>query len=326
MRADPVLARTSYPLDPELARAARLYRVPDHADPLAVRRELSRRRKASMLTGAWTAQTPGVEWHDVELLDGAVPLAVRIYLPADVAGPRAAVLSLHGGAFLSGDLEFEHHRLLELCRATSCAVAAVDYRLAPEHPYPAALDDTVRAYRWLRGAGGAACGIDPDRTAVVGTSAGGALAAALCLHEREHGRPQPRMQLLLFPVVDDRLTTPSSEAFTDTPILDRDCCVHMWRHYLGPEPAEVPPFAAPARARDLAGLPPAYVVTAQFDPLRDEGLHHARRLLEAGVPTELHQFPRAFHGFDSLVASASAARRARIELHEVLHEVLGAES
>ncbi len=312
-------------MDPELARAAQLYRRVDHADPATVRREAARRRKVSLLIGEWATDDPDVQVQDVVVptADGS-PVTVRVYRPVGGAEPRPAVLYLHGGAFISGDLDFEHPRCLEMCRETECIVASADYRLAPESPYPAGLDDGMLAFRWLCGPGGASWGVDPTRVAVAGTSAGGALAAALCLRARDLGINPPRLQLLLFPVTDDRLRTWSVRAFTDTPVWDHQSCVHMWHHYLGPAEGRgvVSPYAAPARAGDLSRLPAAYVLTAEYDPLRDEGVDYARRLLEDGVPTELHQFPRAFHGFDTLAAATPVAHRARREVHDVLRAAL----
>jgi acetyl esterase/lipase len=244
---------------------------------------------------------------------------VRIYRPVGAAPPYPAILYLHGGAFISGDLDFEHPRCLELCRETGFLVVSVDYRLAPEFPYPAALEDGMRAYRWLR----EESWVDADRIALVGASAGGALVAAMCLQARDRGVPLPRLQMLLYPVLDDRLETPSMRAFTDTPVWNQPNCVHMWHHYLGPvqRRGTVREYAAPARATDLSGLPPAYVMTAEYDPLRDEGAGYARRLVDAGVTTESHLFPGAFHGFETL-ASGALSRRARREHHDVLRDVL----
>ncbi|MGQ4712800.1 alpha/beta hydrolase [Streptomyces anulatus] len=308
----------AHPIDPQLRRTARLYRRIDHGDPLAVRREAARRTRLAQLAGLWTGTDAGVLVRDrvIEHGDGArVP--VRIYRPAGATGARPAVLFLHGGAFLSGDLDFEHPRCLEMCRETGFVVVAADYRLAPEHPYPAGLDDCVSVYRWLLGPG-AAEGVDASRIVVAGSSAGGALTAALCLRCREEGIPAPVFQMLLYPVTDDRMDTPSMTAFTDTPAWDSRNCVHMWDHYLGRGRAgAVSAYAAPARADDLSGLPPAYVMTAEYDPLRDEGAAYAGRLSAAGVPTELHQFPGAFHAFDTL-GRAAVSDRARAEHYAVL--------
>ncbi|KQX43879.1 alpha/beta hydrolase [Streptomyces anulatus] len=308
----------AHPIDPQLRRTARLYRRIDHGDPLAVRREAARRTRLAQLAGLWTGTDAGVRIRDRVIEHGSgARVPVRIYRPAGATGARPAVLFLHGGAFLSGDLDFEHPRCLEMCRETGFVVVAADYRLAPEHPYPAGLDDCVSVYRWLLGPG-AAEGVDVSRIVVAGSSAGGALTAALCLRSREEGIPAPVFQMLLYPVTDDRMDTPSMAAFTDTPAWDSRNCVHMWDHYLGGGRAgAVSAYAAPARAEDLSGLPSAYVMTAEYDPLRDECAAYAGRLSAAGVPTELHQFPGAFHAFDTL-GRAAVSDRARAEHYAVL--------
>ena len=309
---------------PELQRTARLYRRVDHADPASVRREAARQVQASRLAGRWTATDPEVQVTDTGAVAGDGPeVAVRVYRPVPGTAPHGGVVYLHGGAFISGDLDFEHLRCLDMCRETKFVVVSVGYRLAPEFPYPAALDDCMIAYKWLCGAGGELLGVDPGSIAVAGTSACGALAAALCLIARDTGLPMPRMQMLLYPVLDDRMETASMRAFTDSPAWDRRNCVHMWNHYLGPPERRgaVSPYAAPARAADLSGLPMAYVMTAEYDPLRDEGAGYAQRLMHAGVPAELHQFSGTFHGFDTL-ASSAVSRRAVLECHEVLRAAL----
>ncbi|MFM7785842.1 MAG: alpha/beta hydrolase, partial [Gammaproteobacteria bacterium] len=185
-------------------------------------------------------------------------------------------------------------------------------RLAPEHPYPAALHDCYAGLCWVM-AHAAELGIDPARIAIAGQSAGGALAAAVTLFSRDHDGPRPCFQLLEIPVMDDRLDTPSMRAFTDTPLWNRPNAEWGWRHYLGPLfGGDVPAYAAPLRAADLSGLPPAYISTMEFDPLRDEGLLYGMRLLQAGVPVELHNFPGTFHG-SILVREAQVSQRITAE-------------
>jgi acetyl esterase/lipase len=153
-------------------------------------------------------------------------------------------------------------------------------------------------------------GIDPERLGVAGESAGGGLSAAIALLARDRGGPALCFQYLGIPELDDRLETPSMRAYVDTPVWNRPNAVYSWTSYLGAEPggADVSPYAAPARATDLSGLPPAFVTTCQFDPLRDEGIQYAQRLLQAGVQTELHHYPGTFHG-SSMVADAAVSRR-----------------
>ena len=164
-------------------------------------------------------------------------------------------------------------------------------------------------------------GIDRARIGVIGGSAGGGLAAGLALLARDRGGPSLCFQFLAIPELDDRLETPSMRQFTDTPLWNRPSAEYSWRWYLGGQDGDVSPYAAPARATDLAGLPPAYVSTMEFDPLRDEGIIYAMRLLEAGVPVELHQYPGTFHG-SSLVTTAAVSRRQGTEMIDVLRRGL----
>jgi acetyl esterase len=198
----------------------------------------------------------------------------------------------------------------------------VDYRLAPEHPYPAAPEDCYASLLWLAGRQ-AEFSIDRDRIAVVGRSAGGGLAAALTLMTRDRGGPRIAFQLLEVPMLDDRVATTSAREFTDTPVWDQASATLAWRYYLGDAAGTdaVSAYAAPARATDLAGLPPAYVHTAQFDPLRDEGIAYAQKLMAAGIPTELHSSPGTFHG-SSHVEQAQISRRLAAERMAVLRRAL----
>jgi acetyl esterase/lipase len=166
-------------------------------------------------------------------------------------------------------------------------------------------------------------GIDPERVGVMGGSAGGGLAAGVALLARDRSGPQLCYQVLNIPELDDRLETPSMKQFTDTPLWNRGNAIMSWRNYLGDAlGGDVSYYAAPSRAEDLSGLPPAYVATMEFDPLRDEGIHYALRLLEAGVPVELHQYPGTFHG-SGLVVGAAVSRRAAAEMLAALVRGLG---
>jgi acetyl esterase/lipase len=205
---------------------------------------------------------------------------------------------------------------LAAAHAADAVVVSVEYRLAPEHPFPAGLEDCYAALVWLA-AEARALGVDPARIAVMGQSAGGGLAAGLALLARDRGGPRLCCQLLGIPELDHRLETASMREFVDTPLWNRPNAIMSWRHYLGEPPGEVSPYASPAIAKDLRGLPPAYVSTMEFDPLRDEGIEYALRLLQAGVPVELHQYPGTFHG-SGLVAGAAVSRRAQAEWLDAL--------
>jgi len=237
-------------------------------------------------------------------------IALRIYTPRTRDAALPGLLHIHGGGFVMGSIDAEHANAASVASALGIVVVSVGYRLAPEHPYPAGLHDCEAAFLWAVAHAGE-LGIDAARFGVYGQSAGGGLSAALCLLRRDRGGPQPCCQFLGIPELDDRLGTPSMRAFTDTPMWSRPKAELSWRYYLGavaPGSAEVPVYAAPARATDLAGLPPAYVTTMEFDPLRDEGILYAHALMQAGVPTELHCYAGTFHG-SSVITEAAISRR-----------------
>jgi acetyl esterase len=253
-----------------------------------------------------------------KVIGGHVP--VRVYRPDAPVGLLPAVLYIHGGGFSIGSIESEHAPAARLAREAQAIVVSVGYRLAPEHPFPAGLDDCFAALEWI-GAEGPGLSVDPAYVAVHGSSAGGCLAAAIALLARDRGGPALCFQFLGIPVLDDRLDTPSMRAFVDTPMWNRPNAAISWQLYLGSDPGEVSPYAAPARAKDLAGLPPAYISTMEFDPLRDEGMMYARRLLEAGVSVELHQFPGTFHG-SSMAPAAESSKRLATESLFVMRRAL----
>jgi acetyl esterase/lipase len=228
---------------------------------------------------------------------------VRIYRPHEAQG---AVIWLHGGGFVMGDIDSDDPWAIRLAAGSGATVISVGYRLAPENPFPAALDDAYAVLVWTV-EHAAELGLDPERIAVGGHSAGGGLAAALALRARDEQGPSIRFQLLNEPGLDDRQESWSARNFTDTPWLYRDKVTAMWRYYLGSAPAS--PHAAPARADDLSGLPPAYIATAEFDPVRDEGIDYAQRLLRAGVSVDLHQWPGTFHGSQAILSAAVSQRQ-----------------
>lgn len=245
---------------------------------------------------------------------GAPDVGLIVYTPPG-DGPFGCIYHMHGGGFVSGSaasLEFAHRPLAE---ALGCVIVSVDYRLAPETPHPGPIEDCYAGLAWVFANAGN-LNIDPARIGVAGESAGGGLAAALALLTRDRGEYAPTFQLLIYPMLDDRTVfrppSPSKGRFIWTPGSNR----FGWSALLGHEPgiAGVSPYAAPARAKDLAGLSPAFIMTGALDLFVDEDIDYARRLIDAGVETELRVFPGAFHGFD-LHPSASvaiAAREARV--------------
>jgi acetyl esterase len=229
---------------------------------------------------------------------------VRIYRgePADRA---PVVVYCHAGGFALGNLDTDHRQCVELARRGRCTVVSVDYRLAPEHPFPAALEDASAVLRWVA-ANAVALEVDPGRLAVAGSSAGAALAACLAQRATDGSLPPVSFQLLHQPVLDDR-ATPSKVQFRTSPAFDGEAADLMWRHYLGP--AGAPADAVPARRAEFGGLPTALITCAEIDPFRDEAVDYALQLLRAGVSAELHVFARTCHGFDSLLPDWSGAQR-----------------
>ena len=201
---------------------------------------------------------------------------------------------------------------MRVAKDLGALVAAVEYRLAPEDPFPAGLEDCYATLCWLHDEA-SALGVDTARVGVGGQSAGGGLTAATVLLARDRGGPPVCFQFLGIPELDHRLETASMRAFIDTPIWNRPNAEASWRFYLGDDPGEVSPYASPAIASDLRGLPPAYVTTMEFDPLRDEGIVYALRLMEAGVSVELHSYPGTFHG-SALMTTAAVSRRGTAEM------------
>jgi acetyl esterase/lipase len=249
-------------------------------------------------------------------------LTVRIYRPAALpAAGASALLFCHGGSFALGDLDTEDAKCADFALGLPCMVVSVDYRLAPEHPHPAGLEDVLAAWRWLHDEA-PALGVDPARIAIGGSSAGGGLAASAALALRDQGGPAPCAQLLLCPPLDDALETPSMRAGSDSYIYTNASAQHMWRYYLGAEhvPGTAPPTAAPARAGDLRGLPPAVVLVGGADPLRDEAVAYATRLLAAGVGLDLLLVAGAPHGFDALIG-VPVADRARAQVQAALRDI-----
>lgn len=258
----------------------------------AVRDSLNQRRAET----ARTADLVGVEveQRDVAVVNGQ-QVTVRIYRGGPAPSP--AVIYCHSGAFVLGNLDTDHRLCIELARRARVTVLSVDYRLAPEEPFPAALDDAAAVLEWaVRSA--AELGIDAAAIAVAGSSAGGALAARLAQRSAAGEAPPITFQLLHQPVLDDR-PTPSKEEFTATPGFDAEAVAWMWRHYSAG--ACTPHDAVPARLGELSSLPATLITCSELDPLRDEAIDYALRLMWAGVTTELHVFSGTCHGFDSLV-------------------------
>jgi acetyl esterase/lipase len=249
---------------------------------------------------------------DVQWIEVAPGIGALLYVPARLGSDRrpCAMLNIHGGGFVMGTAAREDALMRELCIRHSMVILSVDYRLAPEAPYPAPLDDCLAGFDWLAAQSGP-LGIAQGRIGIRGVSAGGGLAAGLALRLRDRGTHVPAWLWLLYPMLDDRTSgAPGAGSFVWTPAAN----AFGWASYLGSEPGgeDVAPYAAPARAQNLAGLPPTFLATGSIDLFAAEDVEFARRLLEAGTPIELHVYPGAYHGFN-LVATASVAERYRLD-------------
>lgn len=246
-------------------------------------------------------------------VDGAAgPLAGRLYSPEEEGLPRPLILFFHGGGFVVGDLETHDVPCRLLCRHAGARVLSVDYRLAPEHPFPAAVDDGRAALGWAI-AHAEELGADPARIAVAGDSAGGNIATVAAWQAALDGGPAPALQVLLYPSTDATSDTRSRELFQGGFLLTRGLMDWFAEQYIAAaDPAD--PRVSVLYARDLGDVAPAFVVTAGFDPLRDEGEDYARALRAAGVPVALRRFPGLIHGFCHIVGISRASREALIEV------------
>jgi len=250
---------------------------------------------------------------EIEIPGPASTLAARLYVPEGPGEDRSPLLVYyHGGGWVIGDLETHDSACRFLAAHSGARVLAVDYRLAPEHPFPAAAEDALAAYAWAS-ANPARLGTEAGRIGVGGDSAGANLAAVTCLLAREESLPMPAMQLLIYPVADTGRELPSRRTFGDGFLLTRRDMAYYEDRYLPPGTDRSDPRVAVLQAPDLGGLPPAYVATTGFDPLRDEGEAYALRLRQAGVPVALRRHPGLVHTFVNLTAICPSARAAMME-------------
>ncbi len=254
---------------------------------------------------------PGDPVHHVE--NRSIPgpggeIPVRVYRPSDERSLPALVY-FHGGGWVLGNLDSHDATCRSLTNGGQCVVISVDYRLAPESKFPAAADDAFAATTWVA-ENAASLGIDPARIAVGGDSAGGNLAAAVTLMAKEQGGPSIVYQVLLYPVTDYDFDTASYQSNAEGYMLTKRSMIWFWNHYLADPADGQNPYASPLRATDLSGLPPALVMTAEFDPLRDEGAAYAERLQQAGVPVVYTDYPGMIHGFFGMALILDKAKQA----------------
>lgn len=255
---------------------------------------------------------------------GAPEVRALIYRPRDARLPLPGLVWMHGGGYILGSAAADDAAVKALVAEIGCLVVSVDYRLAPETPHPGPVEDCYAALQWLH-ANAAELGVDSERIAIGGESAGGGLAAALALLTRDRGEVPLCFQLLIYPMLDDRtavrdIAHPLAELFT----WSAEANAFGWSALLGQAPsgADVSPYAAPARAADLAGLPATFLCVGALDLFVDENLTYAHRLIRAGVPTELHLYPGAFHGFP-IVATAHVTQAYKRDMLNALRRAFG---
>jgi acetyl esterase/lipase len=274
-----------------------------------------------LLLGIPTKPGPGVTVTKRQVADPPVP--VLIFTPDQLSAPAPGVLWLHGGGYIVGSPEFEAAGSGPLARALGAVVMSPAYRLAPEHPFPAGLDDCMAALRWMREYAGE-LGIDPDQIAVVGASAGGGMAAAVAQRSHDEGIAL-RAQVLIYPMLDDRSALAEDHAgrgrFAWTPASN----LYGWTAYLGrpPRMVDAPEYASPARRSDLSGLAPAWIGVGELDVFHDEDVDYAERLKSCGVPCELVTVPGMYHGADGLRPNAQSMKDFRVAQKKFLAKHLG---
>jgi acetyl esterase/lipase len=255
--------------------------------------------------------------------EGEPEVPIRVYRPAAGPGSLPGLFWIHGGGYVLGSIQQDDFLMQHIVEAVGCLIVSVEYRLAPEHPFPAPIEDCYAALKWMAQHAGE-LGVDPSRIAVGGASAGGGLAAGLVLLARDRGEVAVAFQLLIYPMIDDRDTTTSSETFADAPIWNRQANRNGWRAYVGDAAGgeNVSPYAAASRATELSKLPPTYIAVGSHEVFLDEDVEYALRLTRVGIPVELHVYPGAFHGSDGLVPTAAVSQRFAADRDEALKRAL----
>jgi acetyl esterase/lipase len=238
--------------------------------------------------------------------DGEPDITVRIYRPVNASATLPGIYFIHGGGMILGNVAGEDAIATMLCDQVGAVVVSVEYRLSPEHPHPAPVEDCYAGLVWTA-KNAAELGIDLTRLAIYGGSAGGGLTIATALVARDRGGPPLKFMMPIYPMIDDRNETASSEEITDIGIWDRAGNIEAWAWYLGGKEADQ--YAAPARAEDLSGLPPSFIDVGTVDLFRDEDIAFAQRLMQAGIPTELHVHPGSYHAAETFAPDAALSKR-----------------
>lgn len=248
---------------------------------------------------------------------------VRIYRPAASTGTLPGFFWIHGGGYVLGTLEQDDVSMQHIVEEVGCVAVSVEYRLAPEHPFPAPVEDCYAALKWMYNHA-AELGVDASRIAVSGGSAGGGLAAGLVLLARDRGEVPVAFQQLIYPMIDNLNSSQSSEEFASAPIWSRRDNQGGWEAYLGAnsKSSNASPYTAASRATDLTNLPPTYIAVGSLEVFLDEDVEYALRLAHVGVPVELHVYPCAFHGFDGLAPTSSLSQRFTVDRDQALKRAL----
>ena len=287
--------------------------------------EGARATMLTMLDDRRPPPNPAVESTDYHApgLPGEPDVRVRVYRPRAQAGPLPGLLWIHGGGHVLGAVEQDDTTAEHFVEQIGCVVASVDWRRSPEHPFPAAMNDCYAALAWTHQQAGE-LDIDPELVAIGGASSGGGSAAGLALMARDRGEYPICFQSLNYPMLDDRNVTPSSHAIVHPRVWNRDTNARAWKAYVGDAAGGdgVSPYAAPSRATDLAGLPPAFIGVGDLDLFLDEDIDYGQRLLQANVPTELHVYAGGIHGFNGLAPGTDLAIRYDRDRDDALRRAL----
>jgi len=280
------------------------------------------------MMAALKAQLPAIEGvatedRTVPGPEGAPEVNIRIYRKTDGPAKQPALLWIHGGGYMLGNIEQDDITAKNITLEGGCATVSVEYRLAPENHFPAALEDCYAVLKWMASHVDE-LGIDKSRIAIGGASAGGGLAAGLALLARDRAEVDVTFQFLIYPMIDDSNIAPASDTRPDTLMWTRESNLTGWRAYLGCEPGgkDISQYASAMRATDLSGLPPAYIAVGELDLFAEEDMTYARRLIESCVPTELHVYPGACHAFDGMAPEAYVSRQFTTDFQRAVKRAL----